>query len=520
MESDLPKDSTEPKSIDTPKGSEGNHSASENAAESPAQAGNSEQKSSEQPDGQNTAQPVEPGPKQSESNEKPESPESKPDSESSEAGEKKDPGTSTSAAESAHAENKTDSGTVGAESKPDDKAPAAEPEIKHVILVDDDPAFSDTVRAHFQEKNISLQTYTSKKELEEKRFEHPPTLLIMDIEVSGEDGRSLALDLRDAGKLGNAVIVLLTDAEMDKPTIEFTLKLGFRKILRKPVSANVLERLLLDEPRRKAAAEKKHHAATSSEDLQKTAEKDDDKDEGKKSEADAEGDDNAPLILSVKQSTPDKESKTSAIAQAMSTAMSMAPVKGASPGAAKANVDKFAPPPAPVRAPTPAQKPAPRSKVDDKERAPGSSSGSGNKGLLLGVAYSLVVALILGMTVSAGYVHSLMIGEGVLIGIAAGIGLIQGWKSAELHPSIVLIGASLSSFTGWVTLLIVRAVTDVPFVERTEAMIRFTKEHPNHIREWGTSESTALGFIIGQLIVAFIATMFLSRFRSTGKKTL
>ena len=380
---------------------------------------------------------------------------------------------------------------------------AAAPEIKqHIVLVDDDAAFADAARAFFQEKNISVQTYTSRAQLEEKPFDHPPTLLAIDVDAGGEDGRSLALDLRDAGKLGDAVLVLLINSPMDKATIDFTLKLGFRKVLRKPISCDVLERILLDEPRRKAAGLKASSGLTS-QNLQKVDVPDDEAE-----------DNDQPHILPVKQASSFAASKTSAIAQAMNTAMSMPPVKGSSPAPAKA-VDKFAPP---AQAYTPSQKPATRVRTEEKSTEP--SSGSMTKGIVFGAIYAIVAAIILGFTVSAGYVHSFMIGEGVLIGIAAGIGLIQGWKKSELNPAMITFGALIASFSGWAALLAIRAWTDAPFVERTAAMIQFSKEHPDHVREWGTSESTALGFIIGQLIVAFIVTMFLSRFRSTNKRTL
>ncbi|MCY3022354.1 MAG: response regulator [Planctomycetota bacterium] len=155
--------------------------------------------------------------------------------------------------------------TVAPDTEPAAAAPAAEgtPEPAKdgkpplVLIVDDDAAFAEAARGHFENKGMRVQAFASKADLAAWPWDEEPALFVLDFNLGGEDARGVVLDARDAGKLGDCPVVLVSDTAVDKEVVQFTLKLGFRKVLTKPLAFDVLERVMEDEPRARAESARK-----------------------------------------------------------------------------------------------------------------------------------------------------------------------------------------------------------------------------------------------------------------------
>jgi two-component system phosphate regulon response regulator OmpR len=107
----------------------------------------------------------------------------------------------------------------------DDRARAV-----HVVVVDDEAEIRDLVRDYLSRHEFVVSVAAGGAELRAIMAERPVHLAILDLAMPGEDGLSLARDLRQAGDLG---IVMLT-ASTDRIDRIVGLELGADDWIQKP----------------------------------------------------------------------------------------------------------------------------------------------------------------------------------------------------------------------------------------------------------------------------------------------
>jgi len=360
-------------------------------------------------------------------------------------------------------------------------AGAAGESPKLVVAVDDDAEFTASLRTYFEGRGMQVKTFASKAELAEWNWDLQPALFIVDLNLGGEDGRSLALDAQEQGKLRTCPIVLLTDAEMDRETRAFSLKLGFRRILKKPVQFEVLERVITDESRQRSESRKAETA---------------DKETDQKAFAERKA---AVLRKMGLDETQDAEG----------------PVQKA-PDAAQEGppaTKRVSPPTARVAA-SPATAKAKTAAVG----VPGEPSGLATKKehescWLRGVALGFLIPAALAVPLAFlpwGYTNPIVLLEGVVLGTLVGIGLSSGLRRLHGAPSggAVILSVLLLTLAAWGVLLGLRAMLDMPFVEYSEAARQHLHDPGRTI---GLAEYTAIAYIAAHWILSVAAATFVVR---------
>jgi DNA-binding response OmpR family regulator len=99
-----------------------------------------------------------------------------------------------------------------------------------ILIVDDDPRILRLVGHYLRRESYSVQTATSARELREQLSNRPPDLIILDVGLPGEDGFTLAREIRSQT---NIPIIMLT-GRSDTVDKVVGLELGADDYITKP----------------------------------------------------------------------------------------------------------------------------------------------------------------------------------------------------------------------------------------------------------------------------------------------
>jgi diguanylate cyclase (GGDEF)-like protein len=121
-----------------------------------------------------------------------------------------------------------------------------------VLVVDDDPAMLDAIRALLQSHDLEVSTLNDPLRFWEKLDEVTPELLILDIEMPGINGPDLCRTVRNDPRWSRLAVIFVT-ARTDPASVEAVFKAGADDYIAKPIVgaelinrvANRLERMRL-----------------------------------------------------------------------------------------------------------------------------------------------------------------------------------------------------------------------------------------------------------------------------------
>lgn len=88
---------------------------------------------------------------------------------------------------------------------------------KRILIADDDPAILDSLKILLEEEGYKVETSHDGRTAQELQEEFPD-LILLDIWMSGMDGRDICKHLKSQGKTKHIPIVLIS-ANMDTPQI-------------------------------------------------------------------------------------------------------------------------------------------------------------------------------------------------------------------------------------------------------------------------------------------------------------
>jgi two-component system phosphate regulon response regulator OmpR len=77
----------------------------------------------------------------------------------------------------------------------------------HILIVDDEPGIREIIEDYLMQHRFSVATAENGAEIRRRMAERTPNLVILDLNMPGEDGLTLTRQLRASGNVG---IILLT----------------------------------------------------------------------------------------------------------------------------------------------------------------------------------------------------------------------------------------------------------------------------------------------------------------------
>ena len=119
-----------------------------------------------------------------------------------------------------------------------------------ILVVDDDPALRDLLADYLGASGFVVDVAGDGRQMRERMAEHRPDALVLDLMLPGEDGLSLARDLRQA----SALPILMLSARGEEIDRVVGLEMGADDYLAKPFSPRELLARLRALLRRAAAA--------------------------------------------------------------------------------------------------------------------------------------------------------------------------------------------------------------------------------------------------------------------------
>lgn len=130
------------------------------------------------------------------------------------------------------------------------------PEDESVLVVDDDPAISRLIDEALRDERLRVRAITDGAQALASAERHCPTLIILDVEMPGQDGYRTLVELRASRACSDTPILLLT-ARTDERDVMLALELGADDFLSKPFRPGELRarvRRLMRSARRRSSA--------------------------------------------------------------------------------------------------------------------------------------------------------------------------------------------------------------------------------------------------------------------------
>jgi two-component system OmpR family response regulator len=108
---------------------------------------------------------------------------------------------------------------------------------RHISVVDDDPAMRDLISTYFNEHGCEVSTARDGPSLKRILTARPIDLLILDLNLSRENGLDL---MRDVSKDNQIPTIIITGQQSDEPDRVVALELGADDYMTKPFSLREL----------------------------------------------------------------------------------------------------------------------------------------------------------------------------------------------------------------------------------------------------------------------------------------
>jgi len=102
---------------------------------------------------------------------------------------------------------------------------------KKILIVDDDLAILDAISLILIESNYDVRTESSGNQVVEKVITYEPQLILIDVLISGQDGRTICKILKNNDQTKNIPIVMISAHPSAK---ESSSKFGADDFLSKP----------------------------------------------------------------------------------------------------------------------------------------------------------------------------------------------------------------------------------------------------------------------------------------------
>ncbi len=128
---------------------------------------------------------------------------------------------------------------------------------QHVLVVDDDKAFAETLARTLERHGFSTAVAFTKRDALELAEQHPPDFAIVDLRLGHESGISLAQPLK---ALNDAMRVIVLTGYASIPTAVKAVKKGVDNYLAKPVDTQAVLAALLGEDEREDETDENYQA--------------------------------------------------------------------------------------------------------------------------------------------------------------------------------------------------------------------------------------------------------------------
>ncbi len=111
-----------------------------------------------------------------------------------------------------------------------------EPNLPHILIVDDDPAVRDLMAAYLRENDLGVTAVSSGAEMQSTMSERIVDLVVLDLRLRGEDGMKLAREVREH----SALPIIIVSGKADEADRVMALELGADDYVTKPFSSREL----------------------------------------------------------------------------------------------------------------------------------------------------------------------------------------------------------------------------------------------------------------------------------------
>jgi two-component system OmpR family response regulator len=128
--------------------------------------------------------------------------------------------------------------------------------VKHVLVVDDDPAMRDVVGSYLESHNFRVSLAADGQAMKRALTDHSVDLMILDLKLSGEDGLEL---MQGIGTPTNVPIIVLTGHRRDETDRVVGLELGADDYMMKPFGLRELLARVRAVLRRAQTSERRTH---------------------------------------------------------------------------------------------------------------------------------------------------------------------------------------------------------------------------------------------------------------------
>lgn len=106
---------------------------------------------------------------------------------------------------------------------------------KKILIVDDDPDILESLRLMLSLRNYEVETFTKGQEVFKTDFQ--PDLFLLDVWLSGEDGRDICKQIKETPSTQNIPVIMISASQALKNSV---LEVGADAFLPKPFEMETL----------------------------------------------------------------------------------------------------------------------------------------------------------------------------------------------------------------------------------------------------------------------------------------
>jgi CheY-like chemotaxis protein len=112
---------------------------------------------------------------------------------------------------------------------------------KIIMVVDDDPGILEALEIVVSEIGYSVVAVSDAHQVIDQASQHRPQLILLDLLLSGVDGRDVTKNLKHNQKTSHSPVILMSaDARVEEKSLEA----GANGYLKKPFDLDILEKLI------------------------------------------------------------------------------------------------------------------------------------------------------------------------------------------------------------------------------------------------------------------------------------
>ena len=83
-------------------------------------------------------------------------------------------------------------------------------DLKRILIIDDDPDLRTVMNISLKRHGYTVDTASKREEVHEKLLEFNPTVVLLDVMLSGHDGRNICREIKEMDEMKDVSVIMVS----------------------------------------------------------------------------------------------------------------------------------------------------------------------------------------------------------------------------------------------------------------------------------------------------------------------